>query len=118
MCDYVWNEVMPESNTGDDRYTVSDAEWAILRPLVSDISRFKASYIGEKCPYQITSLVPSRYMVRTSNPGVSWYCYAFINGKQLGFAYIYLNGGYKVHWQSITTEDVFEGKWGEPEWLW
>lgn len=120
MCDYVWNEVIPRTPGTDDRYTVSDAQWAKLKPLMSDINKLRDSEMIDRAPsgYVVNSLAPSRYMVRSFDDGVSWYCYAFVNGNQLAFASIWYDGGYNIRWTSIIIDDIFEGKWGEPEWLW
>jgi hypothetical protein len=114
MCDYVWNVVIPHGE--DDRIKISDEKWEISKPLVSNINKLRECF--QDCPYPITSVAPSRFLVRaTSDPENSWYCYAFVNGRQLAVAEIWYDQGYQIRWITITTEDIFEGKWGEPTWL-
>lgn len=110
MADYLWNTV---ANFKEERVQISDEKWAIIMPLLMDTDECQKQF--PKCPYEITSITPSKYLV-SSNYKESWCCYCFINGNQLAFATVYLNfGGYDIRWGSFLSENIFEGM-GTPEW--
>lgn len=111
MADYLWNEVIDYDM--EERAQVSDEKWAIIRPLLMDTGKCQDQF--PKCPYKITSITPSKYLV-SSDFRESWCCYCLINGNQLAYATVYLNfQGYDIRWGTFLSENIFEGM-GTPAW--